>query len=336
MTYSMDLHQLNRVLDYVNAECDRDQWVRHLMAIKSEFGETARDIAQIWSATASSYKPKDFITTWKSIKPSGGITIASLVFEAKQNGYTPEPITKEETLLLQQQKAQRRAELQRQEAINQAKELSQHRQAAKQAKTIIQQASPAPANHPYLIAKGIDPHGVLFGSFFSYHDNLVIPIYGTVGEFDGKAQSIQFIAPDGTKKLLKGGKKSGGYYPIQWVEDAVIVICEGFATGCTLAEHYAQTDSVIVAFDAGNLIRIAKYFRHLYPTAEIIIAGDNDHQKERETGINTGVIKANEAAAAVRGKVSIPYFEPHQKGSDWNDYYNLHNNKHTATTGGEK
>ena len=323
MTYTMDLHQLNRVLDYVSAECDRDQWVRHLMAIKSEFGETAREIAQSWSATANNFKLKDFLTTWKSIKSSGGVTIASLVYEAKQNGYTPEPITKEKRQQLQQQQAHRRAEQQRQEAIIKAKELSQHRQAAKQAQTIIQHASPAPDDHPYLIAKGIDPHGVLFGSFLKYQDNLVIPIYGTVGEFEGKAQSIQFIAPDGSKNLLKGAKKSGGYYPIQWVEDAPIVICEGFATGCTLAEHYTPMASVIMAIDSGNLIHVARYFRKHYPTAEITIAGDNDHQAERKTGINTGKQKAIATAKAIRGRLAIPEFKPNESGTDWNDRYNL-------------
>jgi len=324
MTYQLDLHQLTQLLNYINADCTRDEWVKHLMAIKSEFGEQGREAAQSWSATGSSYKPKDFISTWKSIKANGGITIASLVQVAKANGFQFAPISQKERAQLEQKAQQRKALRAKEQAIAEAQELAQHRAKAKQAQAIIQAADTAPDDHPYLIRKGINPHGVLFGSFLRYQDALVIPIYGTVGEFEDLVQSVQFITPDGSKIMLKGAKKQGGYYPIQWVENAAIVICEGFATGCTLAEHYAQTESVIVAFDAGNLTHIAKYFRHLYPAAEIIIAGDNDHQKERATGINTGAIKANEAAAAVRGKVSIPYFEPHQKGSDWNDYFNLH------------
>jgi len=335
MTYQLDLNQLAQMLTSVSADCSRDEWVKHLMAIKSEFGEQGQETARAWSAAGSSYKPKDFNTTWKSIKTNGGITIASLIHDAKLNGFQFTPISPKERVRLQQQAQQRKAQKAKEQAISKAQELAQHRAKAKQAQAIIKAAKPAPDGHPYLIRKGINPHGVLFGSFLKYQNALVIPIYGTVGEFEGLAQSVQFIMPDGVKIMLKGAKKAGGYYPIQWVEDAPIVICEGFSTGCTLAEHYAKTDSVIVAFDAGNLTRIAQYFKKHYPTAEIIIAGDNDHEKERETGINTGAIKANEAAAAVHGKVSLPYFEPHQKGSDWNDYYNLHNSKN-STMEGEK
>jgi len=324
MTYQLDLSTLMQLLEYVIADCPRDEWVKHLMAIKSEFGEAGKETAQAWSATASSYKHKDFIATWKSIKANGGVTIASLIHEAKQNGFKFAHISSQQAEKLKVEYQQRQAQKVKEQAIAKAQELAQHRAKANQAQTIINAAEPAPPNHPYLVRKGINPHGVLFGSFLSYQDALVIPIYGTQGEFKDKVQSCQFITPEGGKRMLKGAKKQGGYYPIQWIKDASIVICEGFATGCSIAEHYAQTDSVIVAFDAGNLTHIAKYFRKHFPAVEIIIAGDNDHQKERATGINTGVIKANEAAYLIRGKVSIPYFEPHQNGSDWNDYYNLH------------
>jgi putative DNA primase/helicase len=159
----------------------------------------------------------------------------------------------------------------------------------------------------------------------NYQNALIIPLTGIEKPFIGAVQSLQFIQPDGQKRYLSGGKKAGGFYPIQWIDDAPIVICEGFATGATLAEHYTPFSSVICAFDSGNLKAIAKAFRSQHPTAQIIIAGDNDHQTERNTGTNIGQQKAIVAAKAVNGIVSIPQFAPNEAGSDWNDRYLIDN-----------
>jgi len=189
--------------------------------------------------------------------------------------------------------------------------------AALAAQTIINKATPAPYSHPYLVAKGIQPHGALL----NYRNALILPVYGTQKPFTNQLQSLQLIYPDSTKRFLGGGKLKGGYHVIQWVDDAPIVICEGYSTGATLAEHYAPFSSVICAFNAGNLINIAKWYRQQYPTIQIVIAGDND----RHTAINTGVEKANQAAIAVSGMVSIPEFNDDETGTDWNDRHTLDN-----------
>lgn len=109
---------------------------------------------------------------------------------------------------------------------------------------------------------------------------------------------------------------SSGY---QWVDDVPIVICEGFSTGATLAEHYTPFSSVVCAFNAGNLLNVAKYYHRRYPTTQIIIAGDND----RHNTANTGRENAIQAANAVHGMVSIPEFASNEIGTDWNDRYML-------------
>jgi putative DNA primase/helicase len=70
------------------------------------------------------------------------------------------------------------------------------------------------------------------------------------------------------------------------------LIAEGFATAAIL--HEATGQQVFIAFDAGNLINVAKLVRTKNPTAEIIIAGDND-----ESG--TGQNAARAAALAING-----------------------------------
>jgi phage/plasmid primase-like uncharacterized protein len=53
----------------------------------------------------------------------------------------------------------------------------------------------------------------------------------------------------------------------------------------------------------------------------IVIAGDNDHQREREIGKdNVGRLEAEAAAQGVGGALLIPPFEPQQP---WNDLAQL-------------
>jgi phage/plasmid primase-like uncharacterized protein len=102
-----------------------------------------------------------------------------------------------------------------------------------------------------------------------------------------------------------------------------VVIVEGFSTGATISE--ASNLPVVVAFNAGNLLAVAEAIRAAHPERRIIIAGDNDHTRERETmpdgraKSNPGRVAAEKAAAAVGGFVLLPQFTPEDKGSDWND-----------------
>lgn len=315
----VDLNGIHQILNYMDANAPRDEWVRVLMAIKSEFGSQGMVVARDWSSTSASYKKQDFLSTWKSIKPMGGITIGSLIHDAKKNGWRPEETTQAEQNRLNNEYRLRRQASKKAEEDEIQRLIKRRAGVSKKACQILEGATPAPATHAYLKRKQIDPHGVLFGSVLSYLDALIIPIYGTQKPFVREVQTLQFIQPDGVKRFLKGGKKSGGYFPIQWIDDAPIVICEGFATGATLAQHYAPYSSVICAFDSGNLLKVAKWFRQAYPMAQITIAGDNDHTNL----INTGKDKAEATAKLIRGLVAIPSFEPHEQGTDWNDRYIL-------------
>lgn len=319
----INLNMLEQMLNYVEAETSRNDWVKTLMAIKSEFGDGAKQTAMDWSATASNFNPKDFLNTWKSIKVSGSVTFGTLIHQAKENGFKFGPMEPAQKQRLAREAKHRKAEQAKAQAIELQRLNDLNQRATEQAYRIIELAQPAPPNHPYLQRKQIDTHGILYGSVLSYGGALIIPIYGTQEPFNGEIQNVQSITNKGGKYFLKGGKKTGGYYPIQWVDDAPIVICEGFATGATLAEHYTPFSSVICAFDAGNLLPVAKAFKRQYPTTQIIIAGDNDHHTERTTGTNTGKQKAIATAKAIDALVSIPEFEPHEFGSDWNDRHQL-------------
>lgn len=191
--------------------------------------------------------------------------------------------------------------------------------AAKRAVGIWKKASPAPTYHPYLVRKRIRPHRARI-----YREALVLPVI----DWSGTLTSLQFIAPDGSKRLLAGGRKQGCFIPVAGDAQAPakIVICEGWATGCTLAELLSSA-LVIAAIDAGNLLSVALMARCRWPTAKLIIAGDDD----RKTPGNPGRRKAREAAKAARARLILPDWPEDAPDSltDFNDLV-------TWLTGGKK
>jgi putative DNA primase/helicase len=149
---------------------------------------------------------------------------------------------------------------------------------------------------------------------------IFVPMLNLHNEYTGG----QFIEVDGRKHLMKGSNKKGAFTlvsskmstPAEVYANLLthneIIICEGLATGISIAE-FRQQSIVISAIDAGNLIHVAKDICELNPTAKIIIAGDNDIGQSP----NTGLAKAIEAAQAVNGYYSVPDTD---YKCDWDDY----------------
>ncbi|MDP3559024.1 MAG: toprim domain-containing protein [Legionellaceae bacterium] len=116
---------------------------------------------------------------------------------------------------------------------------------------------------------------------------------------------------------LSNGAIKSHFIPIQIrSSDKKILICEGFATGATLAKKYSDV-SVIAACNAGNLKDVAMNIRSRLPTAEIVICADDDRLNPDNPGINKGRIAAI-AAGALFAKPKWPEGSPtHLK--DYND-----------------
>lgn len=197
-----------------------------------------------------------------------------------------------------------------------------YQQVAEQARADIQGFCPATADHPYLIEKRIEPHGALIDG----RNILIITMY-----YKGKIVSYQRIfpvrLPDGTnKRFLKGGRKKGCYHPIGNKGTGDLGICEGFATGASI--HEATGDDVVVAFDASNLLPVAKAMRDKYPDRKIILWADDDYRRVDRNGQpeNIGVIKAIEAAESIsNGYWTMPDFgEKRPEGAtDFNDLFQM-------------
>jgi len=173
-----------------------------------------------------------------------------------------------------------------------------HKEAANKAVYIWSQSNPITkqSQHAYLLKKRIQTHGARL-----YRDALVIPIYNESDQL----VNLQFITPEGDKRFLSAGRKRGCFHIIGDLSEKILV-SEGFATGASLFEDCGQR--VVIAFDAGNLLPVAKNIRELSPDDEIIICADNDLS-------GVGQEKAREAALSIGGKV----LKPPIPGTDWND-----------------
>lgn len=187
--------------------------------------------------------------------------------------------------------------------------IHRQRSAAKRALSLMLAAGLAEHDHPYLLKKEIARNNA-----HDYKGSLMLPITS----IDGRITSLQFIAPDGKKTLLRDGRKKGCFIKVagDMVHNTDVTICEGWATGCTLAEYYPD-DLTIAAIDAGNLEAVALNVRNRWPDSKIIIAGDDDRLSPK----NPGRAYATAAAKAADALVSFPQWPENapQHLSDFND-----------------
>lgn len=148
-----------------------------------------------------------------------------------------------------------------------ADEASRNESAAAQGVQLWNKARIA-TDHPYLVAKGIKPHGAKVDA----DGNLLVPMR----DADGKLWNVECInVLEGWKKGLYGGKRIGCYYSIGKPKGRLIV-CAKFATGASI--HEATGEAVAVAFNAGNLEHVALALRAKYPSLSIVVAANDDHQ----------------------------------------------------------
>lgn len=85
-----EVARLRSALEFISADCPRDEWRDHLFAIHATGWQCAEEIARDWSMTAPlRWSDEAFAQIWESADPSrpGGRTIASIYFIAKRSGW---------------------------------------------------------------------------------------------------------------------------------------------------------------------------------------------------------------------------------------------------------
>ena len=329
-------------LGYLSPNVPRDEWARVGMAIKSEYpDDTGLSLFDEFSKGGESYTAKAVQSTWKSLKATGGVTVATLLHEAQSHGFdlsehssaTHAPKQAPSPEELARQATERKAAAKREQERTEA---AQFAAAAKAAKRWYAASDSPPEGTPtYLSRKGVQSSGLRFEA----DGTALVPLCDSTG----KLLNLQTLAPTKSpgksdKMFLKDGRKSGlwhlvGTAPkqpnleqkqavagIESAQNAIttIAIAEGYATAWTV--HHATGWPVACAFDAGNLTKVATELRKLYPAARLVIAGDDDRDTEATTGRNAGREAADKAAKAVQGLAVLPAGLQDDE-SDWNDVH---------------
>lgn len=319
-------------------DVDRETWARVGMAIKSELADDVGfSLFDWWSAGGATYDARGVRDTWRSIKAGGRTRIGTLFRIAQDHGFTfvddPSASADQATAAAA---AQREAERRQRDADEQAKLQAFHEDAARRCREMWEGASvdmPA-AGCGYLKRKGVGAHGLRFlrGGI------ALVPMIDEHGEL----WSVQRLLPkrlrDGktgtetTDKLYgpaKAGpgdevhsRKSGLFHLIGALDGAPLALmAEGYATAASL--HEATGRPVVVAFDSGNLLHVARALRRVWPALPLLVCGDDDRQAEAKGRKNAGRVKAGEAAelaGAAQGLAAVVLPDPlPEDGSDFND-----------------
>jgi putative DNA primase/helicase len=260
---------------------------------------------------AHGYEPKLDIAHGKWIRFGKKDSVSAKLYDDGLGGYVQDWRTGErlywfadKELLSVADKRKREAEIKARRTAQEALQEKRYADVSVKAEKLFKDALQASETHPYLVRKRVKPHGIKQVGM-----NLLIPVYSVLGDF----QSIQYINEHGDKRFMSGGKTSGGCHFIGEIKShKPIYISEGYATACSIYEDIKTL--TIVAFNAGNLIKVATDLRKQLPEVPIVIAGDCDA---------VGKKYAEQAAHAVNGKILIPDFGENKEGlSDWNDYMN--------------
>ena len=325
-TYETDYDEVRNALTYLDPN-DRETWWKVGAALKSEFDEGGRSLWEDWSRSYPKWNERESNAQWKSFK-YGHIHIGTLFHMAKANGFT---FSQSYRAPSAEEIAYREAEWAVKREVQAAWDKVSRDHAARTANIVWENANtrPADAGFPYLSDKGITDPAVLANARinrFKDEDRLVIPMYDRPNHIVNR----QAIDANGGKFFLPGGEVGGAYGKIaapnsDWTGG--VYLAEGVATAASI--HMATGKPVVIAFNAGNLPKVAAKMAAMLPeNAPVYIAADNDASQ-------TGIKKATEAAQVLgnRARVVMPEFtgdeiarfqQKHGQDSLPSDFNDLH------------
>jgi putative DNA primase/helicase len=207
-----------------------------------------------------------------TFRPRAGGTMLLGSFGTYKHGGSSMKVEVDWQPLTDAERERHRAEREAAKAAALAERKANAELAAMDALDLWRQAS-ATGVSPYLQRKG------LAGESCRYlpDGTLVIPLIRYDLDRASALQAVQRVLPDGRKFYSKGFEKPGCAVRLGTAgEVSLILICEGYATGLTIRLAVDGQYPVFVAFDAGNLVHVARMLHTLYPTTRLLICADDD------------------------------------------------------------
>lgn len=219
-------------------------------------------------------------------RPAGAFGNYRLGISRKWKSGEETTLTPQERARLQKEwlEAKERRERERAETV---------REAALDAAEMWAKAGPARTDHPYLARKAMLPEGLRQDG-----QTLLVPMV----DADGAILNLQRIAPDGTKRFLKGGRTDGLFWLLGEV-GGHLCIGEGIAT--VSAVHRATGYACVGAFSAKNMAAVARIWWHARPDLEFTICADDDDHLDRNIGVEAATAVAEEIGA----RLAVPRLE---------------------------
>lgn len=281
------MNKAESALSFIDAT-DRTVWVQVGFALKDAHGDMAFDMWDRWSSTASNYDAEVAKSQWRTFKAGKGISISTLFFYAKQNGWVDdEKYSRPTPEQLQERRKQAASRL-----LEQQSELGKlQAKSAQKAKWIL--SNTVLEKHAYLSSHGMkDDLGLVW--YPNPETNLlVIPM--RVGK---EIVGVQLIDRDGNKKFLRDQRCDMAEFVIG--NGKTDIWCEGYCTGVAIRKAVAalKMDCAIhVCFSAQNMKRMAK-------TGYVVADNDISQTGER-----------------IAKEIGLSYYLPEQAGWDFCDLY---------------
>jgi putative DNA primase/helicase len=278
-----DIDRIREALRFIPVG-NHDERFRIGCMVKSALGELGRDLWDEWRGDRGN---DEAASVWKSIRETGKLTIGTLFFEAKANGWRDDGAHRKPTA---EELAERRRTSTERAATEAAKIARERASTAAKAAAIMKAASEAQTDNPYLLLKRVSPVATLreinasaAAAILGYLPKsgsdpltgrlLVVPV-----KQGGEISTLELIDSYKRKAALAGrGSKAGGYWATESLPDGdgaglTLLIGEGVAT--VLSASAAARHPGIAALSSGNLPAVAKAMRERYPAAELVILAD--------------------------------------------------------------
>lgn len=157
-------------------------------------------------------------------------------------------------------------------------------------------AGDASSDHPYAERKSLVLDGLRQAG-----DKLLVPMFDS----DGIIRNLQRIAPDGSKRFLRGGRTAGLFFLVGRFTKRGETVCIGEGLATVNALHRASGYPAIAAFSAGNLPAVARLWWSLRPDLDYIVCGDDDAGLKN----NVGRKSAQAAAEEIGARLAFPHRE---------------------------
>jgi len=277
MSNANDHSRITEALHCIPPDLPREKWLQVGMALHSS--GCAFEVFDTWSSPADNYKKTECRTTWQSFKlGKKGITIGTLFKIAKEDGWVDGDSNLPRTAHVTSTKRTARLK------------------AGMDVYEIWNRCEPATNSHPYIqkkIAAGVPlemlrvvPAG---DSLTILNERMAGALVVPVIRPNGTISTLQFITTPEVAERLKAkgrpdklnlpGPSVEGWHTVGSIEPGgVIYIVEGIgqAWACWQATGHAS----VSCFGFGNIGKVAKELRKLYPSTKLVLVPDAGKEDE--------------------------------------------------------